>query len=118
MARKWCSSQETPGFAWYFERRLPGDCNGAWHSSDLWYWFGTLDNCWRPMEDKDYALSEQMTDYLCNFARSGDPNGPGLPTWERSGKKVLRFGEEDTHMGAPGRLKMLYTMLTNKAVGE
>ena len=101
---------------------LPGDDNGAWHSSDLWYWFGTLDNCWRPMEEKDYALSRQMVDYLCNFVRTGDPNkAAALPTWiasDTNQKRVLIMGEKPTHMGKPNMLKMIKTMLTNKAVGE
>ena len=44
MARKWCSAQSIPSYTWYFDRQLPGDDHGAWHSSDLWYWFGTLAN--------------------------------------------------------------------------
>jgi para-nitrobenzyl esterase len=74
------------------------------------------------MEQKDRDLSDQMTDYLCNFVRTGDPNKAGvLPTWIASGKgqnRVLRLGQKDTHMGKPNMLKMVYTMLTNKAVGE
>ena len=121
MTRKWIAGRKTPGYTWYFDRQLPGDGNGAWHSSDLWYWFGTLPNCWRPMQEKDYALSGQMVDYLCNFARTGDPNGEGLPTWRNaaeSGKNVLVLGEQDTAMRKPSLLKMIVTMLTNKAVGE
>lgn len=122
MTRKWISAREKPGYTWYFDRRLPGDDCGAWHSADLWYWFGTLENCWRPMEEKDYALSGQMVDYLCNFAKTGDPNkAEKLPTWIASGKgqnRVLRLGETDTRMGSPNMLKMIGIMLTNKAVGE
>ena len=122
MARKWCAAQHQPGYTWYFDRQLPGDDNGAWHSSDLWYWFGTLPNGWRPFEEKDYAVSEQMVSYLCNFARSGNPNQAGtLPAWEASApqqKKVLMIGEGETRMAKPGLLKMIITMLTNKAVGE
>ena len=120
--RKWIAAREKPGYTWYFNRRLPGDDNGAWHSSDLWYWFGTLPNCWRPMEEKDYDLSHQMITYLCNFARSGDPNGEGrLPVWidaHHGQKQVLVLGEEPTGMRKPGLWKMIVTMLTNKAVGE
>ena len=121
MAKKWCAAQEKESYTWYFDRQLPGDENGAWHSADLWYWFGTLPNCWRPMEQKDYDLSEQMTSYLCNFVRSGNPNGDSLPTWlpsTKKQKKVIFFGEEDTEMYKTNQMKMIKTMLTNKAVGE
>ena len=122
MTRKWISAREKPSYTWYFNRMLPGDNCGAWHSSDLWYWFGTLENGWRPFEEKDYALSNQMVDYLCNFVRSGDPNKAAqLPTWIASGKgqnRVLIIGEQDTRMAKPNMLKMIHTMLTNKAVGE
>ena len=122
MARKWISNREKPSYTWFFDRMLPGDGNGAWHSADLWYWFGTLENCWRPMENKDFALSDQMTDYLCNFVRTGDPNKAAqLPTWVASGrgqKRVLCMGEKNTQMGKPNLLKLIGIMLTNKAVGE
>lgn len=122
MGRNWCAAQNKPSYAWFFDRRLPGDSNGAWHSSDLWYWFGTLDNCWRPMEQKDYALSELMVNYLCNFAKTGNPNKTGeLPQWiasDRTQQKVLRLGEGDTRMGKASMLKLTWTLLTNKAVGE
>ncbi len=121
MGKDWCAAQEKPSYAWFFDRQLPGDDNGAWHSSDLWYWFGTLANCWRPMTKKDLALSEQMTDYLTNFCKYSDPNGTGLTAWLPLGKgqsKVLILGEGDTRMGKANLLKLTKTMLTNKAVGE
>jgi para-nitrobenzyl esterase len=121
MAKGWCAAQEKPSYTWYFDRQLPGDSNGAWHSSDLWYWFGTLENCWRPMEEKDRELCDRMTGYLCNFVKTGNPNGDGLAEWvasDASQKKVLCMGEQKPHMGKPSTLKMVWTMLTNKAVGE
>ncbi|MBQ9959034.1 MAG: carboxylesterase family protein [Oscillospiraceae bacterium] len=118
MAHKWCAAQKGQGYSWFFDRMLPGDENGAWHSADLWYWFGTLENCWRPMQQKDYALSELMTDYLCNFAKTGDPNGENLPRWQAAGKKSMCMGEGDAKMGRPNKLALIRTMLTNKAVGE
>ena len=60
--------------------------------------------------------------YLCNFVRCGNPNKiQALPTWIASGagqNKVLVLGEKKTGMRKPGMLKMIKTMLTNKAVGE
>lgn len=121
MSKDWCAAQKQKSYAWFFDRRLPGDDCGAWHSSDLWYWFGTLPNCWRPMTKKDFDLSNQMTDYLTNFCKYGDPNGAGLTAWlpmTKGQSKVLCLGEADTHMGKADMLKLTKTMLTNKAVGE
>ncbi len=121
MTRKWVSSRKAPSFVWFFDRLLPGDDCGAWHSADLWYWFGTLANCWRPMKGKDRDLSSQMVQYLCNFARNGNPNGEGLPLWQpaaKGQKQVLCLGQKRPRMEKPGMGKMIHTMLTNKAVGE
>ena len=122
MAKKWCSSQNKPSYTWLFERQLPGDNKGAWHSSDLWYWFGTLDNCWRPMEEVDRVLSDVMTTYLCNFARTGNPNHTGnLPMWSASDKsqpRVMRLDGASIRMGKPASAMLIYTMLTTKPVGE
>ena len=50
-------------------------------------------------------------DYLVNFARTGDPNGPGLPPW-RKGKPALRIGPRGTKMGPVPYGKLLKNMLT------
>ena len=122
MARKWCAAQRKPSYTWYFNRQLPGDSNGAWHSSDLWYWFGTLSNCWRPMTEKDVSISEQMVSSLCSFARTGNPNAEGVhPEWLAAAanqQQVMIIGEGESRMAKPSMLKMIKTMLTNKAVGE
>ena len=81
-----------PAYVYCFSRDLPGEdlkapngspiMPGAFHSSELWYVFGTLDKCWRPMEKGDYELSERMVSYWTNFAKTGNPNGEGLPEWK------------------------------------
>ena len=71
-----------PAYIYEFDRRLPGDGAGAFHSSELWYMFGTLKNCWRPMTPADYKLSEKMITYWTNFMKTGNPNGKGLKTWK------------------------------------
>lgn len=82
----WCENQlklgRTPSYFYFFCRDLPGDDAGAFHSSELWYEFETLPRCWRPWEPCDYELSRMMSGYWANFAKTGDPNGEGLPVWE------------------------------------
>ena len=98
-------------YLYWFDLDAPGDDNRAFHSSDLRYMFGTLDRSWRPYKQRDYEASGQMMDYLVNFARTGDPNGPGLPLW-RKGKPALRIGPKGTKMGHVSYYKLLKNMLT------
>lgn len=118
MAKKWCTAQDTPAYLWFFERQLPGDNHGAWHSADLWYWFGSLDNCWRPFEERDYALAEEMTARLTAFAKTDSPNIDGFAEWLPGGKRALRLGDKGSTMGNPSALKLWWTMFTNHAPGE
>ena len=70
-----------PAFAYLFARPLPGDDNGAWHSSDLWYVFHSFRHSWRPFTKGDEALSLQMVDFYTNFAKVGNPNGTVAGIW-------------------------------------
>ncbi len=83
--RDWALEMEKtghqPSYVYFFTRDLPGDEAGAFHSAELWYMFGTLKNCWRPMTKADEVLSERMVSYWTNFMKHSDPNGPGLPLW-------------------------------------
>jgi para-nitrobenzyl esterase len=57
---------------------------GARHAGEIEYVFGALDSQPTvPWEPADRALSDLVMSYWSNFARSGDPNGPGLPPWPR-----------------------------------
>lgn len=70
-----------PAYSYLFTRQLPGDENGAFHSSDLWYVFHSFKHSWRPFTAGDEALSLQMVDYWTNFAKYGDPNGENGGIW-------------------------------------
>lgn len=94
----WCRHQlelgYTPSYVYYFNHRLPGDNSGAFHSSELWYMFGTLGRCWRPFTVDDKMLSDKMLDYWCNFIKTGNPNGDGLEewkTWDEENQSVMIF---------------------------
>ena len=68
---------------------------GAWHSGEMIYCYGNIPADSKLYTDRDRELSDQMTDYWINFAKTGDPNGEGLPQWDRnlSSSELMEFGE-------------------------
>lgn len=76
------SQSSKPTYAYLFQRQLPGDSSGAFHSSDLWYVFHALRHSWRPFNAGDEQLSKQMVDYWTNFAKFGNPNGRSGDNWK------------------------------------
>lgn len=95
LAKKWAKKTQTNihnCYTYNFMRSLPGDELGAWHSADLPYAFATLQNNWRPFEEIDYKISDQMVESICAFVRTGDPNCDLIPAWNT--QKPLHFCEE------------------------
>jgi para-nitrobenzyl esterase len=84
----------------------------AFHSDELEYVFGTLDTRhgaeWRA---EDRKLSEQITRYWTNFARTGDPNGEGLPHWPRYDKEKLVLHLDSTISAGPDTARPQYEFL-------
>ena len=90
---------EDPGRARHEGQRRRGHPRdiGARHAGEIEYVFGALDSMQNvTWEASDRKLSDAMTTYWSNFARSGDPNGSNLPKWPRypgDGGRVLHLDE-------------------------
>ncbi len=108
-----------PIYRYFFALPSPGDRNhtlamGAFHSDDIEYVFGTLDSRPEmPIRPEDRALSELMQQYWTNFAKTGNPNGPGLPPWPtynaESNWQVMRL--DATPDAKPDTLRARYVFL-------
>jgi para-nitrobenzyl esterase len=117
---KWIEAQRKTGgapvYRYHFELPAPpSKFHQGWftfHSDDIEYVFGVLDTRpeaeWRP---EDRKLSEEMVEYWTNFAKTGDPNGPGLPVWPKYGddKQVLHLNDPIT--AAPSTVEARYAFL-------
>ena len=67
--------------AWEYEFTRAPEPQGAVHSWELQFVFGTLLK--GASEPADRALSDEVMSYWTNFAKSGDPNGGPLPNWPK-----------------------------------
>lgn len=100
-------------YTYYFDIDAPGgDKNGAFHSSDLRYVFGTLIKSHRPYTEQDYDISQKMISYIVAFAENGNPNREWLPRWDKGGRKVLHISRKGMKMSRPCNIKLLWNTLT------
>jgi para-nitrobenzyl esterase len=83
----WCEDQVKRSgriYTYFFDHPIPWPAHpefGAFHSSEVPYIFETIRLLDRPWQPADFRLSETMASYWSSFAKTGNPNGRGLPRW-------------------------------------
>lgn len=85
-------SSDSDIYVYYFNQNLPHhkdvdrdeDFYGSFHSSELWYTFNSMRDVegQRQWTEADHALADEMSSYIANFVKTGNPNGEGLAEWE------------------------------------
>jgi para-nitrobenzyl esterase len=84
-ARDWAMAQakvKNRAYLYYFVHEPPVSAGRpnwrATHGAEIPYASQNASPAWT---ETDRALAETMSSYWVNFAKRGDPNGPGLPIW-------------------------------------
>ena len=111
----------------YLPDAVRGAMPGAAHGDEVPMIFGTLPGKIRGLAadavtPRDREVARMMGRYWTNFAKSGNPNGPGLPLWPAAtpyGEATLLIGEKTA--GQPVFRTDLMRFLEGryaKAIGE
>jgi len=91
----WHANAGNPAYEYQFDRAAPGrEALGAVHGAEVGYVFGSLGAAY---SDADRQVSAEMQQYWTNFAKTGNPNGPGLPRWPRFDASARGFMEFTDH---------------------
>ncbi len=127
---KWIEMQnatgKSPVYRYRFEDAPPvaeGDSDqdaasrGAYHSAEIEFVFGALASKHLPWRPTDYKLSNLMSTYWTNFAKTGDPNSAGLPQWppyaKESGYQVMHL--KPAALATPDAQRSRYELLDRLA---
>jgi para-nitrobenzyl esterase len=93
-------TSKTKTYTYYFTRGIPWPEHpefAAFHTGDVPYFFANLKHLNRPWEDVDRKLSDTVSTYWVNFAKTGNPNGKGLPNWptfDAAQQVTMELGEK------------------------
>jgi para-nitrobenzyl esterase len=108
----------SPVYRYFFAQPSPGDpfhpaSGGAFHSDEIEYVFGNIDSRQgAKFTPEDYKVSEVMQTFWTNFAKTGDPNGGGLPHWPKydaaGNWQLMRLSSDSGAAPDPHRERYLF----------
>lgn len=106
-ARLQSNKSQAKVFYYYFDRHPdypPASDHagyGSPHAQEVAYVFGHVNADSQQMTDTDVSISNAMMTYWGNFAKYGNPNGPGLPNWRPFNKvdPAVMYFDQRPHIG-------------------
>ncbi len=87
-------------FMYYFDHRTPRSPDGADHASEIAFVFRNQQTPMGGPTPEEAALSEMISSYWVNFAKTSDPNGTGLPSWPAFTESAQQLMTFDKNPGA------------------
>jgi para-nitrobenzyl esterase len=116
-AKRRLLTSRNPTYVYHYTHTTPGTKSaryGAFHTSEVPYWFRNLVGEGRAYGDVDRKVSDTISRYWLNFIKTGNPNGAKLPQWPAysiAGAAVMRLGvDSSASRGLTPEKEELYEM--------
>ncbi|MCR9261039.1 MAG: carboxylesterase family protein [Pseudomonadaceae bacterium] len=88
---------------------------GAFHAAEIGYVFGVPEMFGATPTEEDHKFSDLMTTVWTQFAKTGNPNGPGLPEWPVYSENTEGYMELGEDTGSKAELRIEQTDLIERA---